>query len=145
MALNNPLQGGNRTSIPGGTSLDGKQFAFPPITGTGITPVQAAAAAAPILAVLSMIPYKLNDKGTIDHRHSSRALSHAPELRYSNDHPDPALAGKPINSDLLGGAYIAQYGGAPMPHIDMDHIHPETLARFLLILEEAAAAIASAT
>lgn len=143
---NTPLQGRNRTSIPGGTNIGGELFPVVPITGTGITPAQAAAAAAPIEALLSIIPYELDHTGRLDYRKAPRAMTHAPELTYANDpRVPPALRGQTIDQGLYEAAYIAQYGGAPMPYLDLDSIHPTALEHIIGILNSIRTAVATAT
>lgn len=141
MALNNYV-GRNRTAEDSGVIIDGPYFASTPITGLGVTPAQTAALAAPLLAFLQQIPYDLDEKGQLAHRKSTRALNHLAELVYAPDHPD---AGQPVFAGLLDGDYITKYGGAPMPFIDMDRIHPDTLAIILSIMTTMATQIATAT
>ena len=143
MALN-PLNGNvrNRTIDDSGVRLDGNMWDLPPITGTGVTTVQAAALAQPLLYWLQQLPYQLDDQGKIDYRSNTLALSHAPELTYAAPHP---LVGQPIKALYNDGAYVQRYGGAPMPFIDFENIHPHTLEMLLLLMTGIVQNIASAT
>jgi hypothetical protein len=132
----------NRTLEDSGVRLDGLPIEFVSATGTGITPTQAAAAAAPVLQFLSMFPYVLDEQGHIDYRTNTLALNHTPQLRYGPTHPK---AGQLIEAGWNDGAYITRTNGAPMPFIDMDMWPPHTLEKVLAILTALAAAVASTT
>lgn len=122
----------NRTIDDHGVQLSGELFDFPDIVGTGVTPAQAAALAAPLTAFLASIPYYLDEQNKLAYRTNTVALAHAPELVYAPHHP---LAGQPIVADLDGGDYMTKHGGAPMPFIDMDLIDPESLRKLLIVLQ----------
>lgn len=143
MALN-PLNGNvrNRTIDDSGVRLDGNMWDLPPITGTGVSNVQAAALAQPLLYWLQQLPYQLDEHGKIDYRSNTIALSHAPALTYGPGHP---LVGQPIEALYSDGAYVQRYGGAPMPFIDFDSIPPYTLEMLLVLLNGIVQNIASAT
>lgn len=130
----NTYPGRNRTAYDSGVRLDGIMFAGVPITGTGVSPAQAAALAAPLAAFLQQIPYDLDSEGRLAYTASIGTLNHLAELKYAPDHPDPAKQGQPVMADLLGGDYITKYGGAPMPFIDLDRIEPQALESLLIIL-----------
>lgn len=132
----------NRTIYDTGVRLSGKLLDLPAPVGTGVTPVQAAEVAQPLIDFLNMIPYTLDENGVIDYRTSTNALTHMPVLTYAPGHPK---AGQLIEADHFGGAYITRYGGAPMPFIDMDMIPPYALQKVLVALHEVLAAQLSAT
>ena len=132
----------NRTITDSGVQLSGNLFSFPPIVGTGVTPAQAAAMAAPLLAFLASLPYYLDEHGVIAYRTNTLALSHEPELTYGPGHP---LAGQPIVAGYSDGDYITRFGGAPMPFIDMDTIPPYALQQWLNYLYGIRDAILNAT
>jgi hypothetical protein len=135
MASNSSLQGRNRTSLPGNTDLSGKLYDNDPITGTGVTPEQAAEIAMPLDVFLRSIPYEVDARGNLAYKTSVPALTHAPELTYADNHPDPSLAGQPAEAMYQARqSYMVRHGGAPMPFIDMDGIQPEMLAKLLTIL-----------
>lgn len=141
MALNDH-DGRNRTAYDSGVKLDGPLFAGSPITGTGVTPVQAAALAAPLAQFLAQIPYDIDANGRLAAKKSSRALQHAAALTFAPGHPK---AGQPVMAELLGGDYITKYGGAPMPYLDLDYIPPAALEPLLGILNGMLADIVAAT
>lgn len=132
----------NRTISDSGVRLDGNLLDLPPIVGTGVTPAQAADMAGPLLALLAMIPYELDEQGRIAYKSNTRALTHPPELTYGPEHP---LAGQPIEALYSDGAYITRWGGAPMPFIDWDMIPPIALENFLRALQEVVDAQVNAT
>jgi len=131
----------NRTIDDHGVVLNSTLFPFTAIVGTGVTPAQAAALAAPIAEFLGALPYYLDEHDRIAYRTNSLALTHAPELVYAAGHP---LAGQPIVADLNGGDYQTKHGGAPMPFIDMDTIDPHALKNLLVILRDMQVAILNA-
>ena len=143
MALN-PLNGQlrNRTIDDSGVRLDGDMWDIPPITGTGVTPEQAAELAAPLQLWLAQLPHKLDAHGKLEYASNTLALSHMPQLRYGPGHP---LEGELIWARYSDGAYVQRFGGAPMPFIDFDSIHPHTLEMLLRLLTSITATIASAT
>ena len=132
----------NRTISDSGVQLSGDLLNLPAVTGTGVTPAQAADVAGPLLAFLAMIPYELDQYGRVAYKSNTRALTHAPELTYGPEHP---LAGQTIDALYSDGAYITRFGGAPMPFIDWDFIPPITMEKLLQALTEIAQAQASAT
>ena len=121
----------NRTISDSGVRLGGDLHNFPVITGSGVSPAQALALAAPLIQFLNSIPYTLDEHGSIAYRTNTLALSHQPELTYGPTHPK---AGQPIFAGYSDGDYITRFGGAPMPFIDMDHIPPAALQMFLIYL-----------
>ena len=127
----------NRTINDSGVRLGGDLLGLPPVVGTGVTPAQAADMAGPLLAFMAMIPYQLDEFGTLAYKSNTRALTHAPELTYGPAHP---LAGQPIVALYADGAYITRFGGAPMPFIDWDMFPPHTLEKLLAALQEVATA-----
>lgn len=132
----------NRTIDDSGIRLDGNLLDFPQITGTSVTPEQAAALAGPLQALLDMIPYQLDERGTLDYRSNTIALNHTPVLRYGEGHP---LEGELITALWSDGAYATRFGNAPMPFIDMDMIPPHTLTQFLRVLTDIRNVIVNAT
>ena len=143
----NQYTGRNRTAFETGVIINGQVFSGTPITGTGVTNAQAMALAAPILALLQQIPYDLDAEGRLAYLPSKRALTHTPELVYGAGAVDAngnSLEGQPAEDAYLGGDFITKYFGAPMPFIDMDRIHPQTLEQLLIILNGIAQQIASA-
>ena len=142
MAL--PPQGAprNRTIDDSGVRLDGDLWDIPPITGTGVTPEQAAELVAPLLMWLDQIPYRLDAHGKIDYQSNTLALSHAAQLTYGPGHP---LEGQTIEALYSDGAYIIRFGGAPMPFIDFDTIPPYALEQLLRVMRGLAETIANAT
>lgn len=132
----------NRTITDSGVQLDGNLFSPGIITGTGVTPAQAIALAAPLVAWLESIPYTLDERGVLSYRSGSVALTHAPELLYAPGHPK---AGQPIFADYLDGDIITRYSGAPMPFLDFDTIDPHALKNLLNVLRSVRDAILNAT
>lgn len=133
---------GNRTIQDSGVQLENLPHDLPAITGTGVTPAQAAALAAPITAFLASLPYELDERGILAYRTNTLALSHPAYLTYGPGHP---LAGQPINAGWNDGDYITQHGGAPMPFIDLDRMPPDVLNKLLKIFQNLAVTVASAT
>lgn len=132
----------NRTVNDSGVNLGGLPVALAPITGTGVTPAQAASLAAPVLAMLAQFPYELDERGMLAYRTGTIALTHPAWLTYGPDHP---LAGQPIQADWNNGDTITRHGGAPMPFIDMDRMPADVLNKLLKMLQQMAVNIASAT
>lgn len=132
----------NRTIDDSGVRLDGDLWDIPPITGTGVTPEQAAELVAPLMMFLDQIPYRLDAHGKIDYQSNTLALSHAAQLTYGPPHP---LAGQTIEALYSDGAYIQKFGGAPMPYIDFDTISPYALEQLLRVFLKIANTIAEAT
>jgi hypothetical protein len=131
----------NRTIHDSGVRLDGNLLDIATPAGTGVTPAQAAALAAPLLDFLNMIPYSLDEHGRIAYRTNTLALTHQPILVYAPNHP---LAGQPILAQYNDGDYITRHGGAPMPFIDFDTIPPYALEKLLGALYEIRNAILNA-
>lgn len=132
----------NRTIGDSGIRLGGNLLDLPPITGTGVSSEDAVAIAGPLVAFIQSLPYYLDEQGQLSYKSNTIALNHTPELEYGPGHP---LAGEPITALYNDGAYAMQYGGAPMPFIDMDLISPVALKQLLTILNEIATVQASAT
>lgn len=132
----------NRTILDSGVQLSGDFPVVAPITGTGVTPAQAIALAAPIINFLASIPYELDEFGMIAYRTNTLAMNHLPELTYAANHP---LAGQLILADLSGGDYATRHGGAPMPFIDMDMLSGHSLQVFLRLMYAQRDAILNAT
>ena len=132
----------NRTLTDSGVRLNGNLLDVTPITGTGMSPAQAIAAAQPIVDFLACLPYTLDEFGEIAYRGNSTTLTHTPELTYAVGHP---LAGQLINADFSGGDYAIKFGGGPMPFIDMDTIPPFALKKWLQALHDFRDAILNAT
>ncbi len=118
----------NRTISDSGVQLGSTMFAQAPIAGTGVTPAQALAMAAPVMQFLASLPFYLDERGVLGYRTNTLALSHEPELVYGPGHPN---AGQPILAGFSDGDYITRFGGAPMPFIDMDTIPPHALQMWL--------------
>jgi hypothetical protein len=143
MALND-LTGDvrNRTIDDAGVRLDGKLWDIPPITGTGVSPTQAAAIAGPLALWIAQLPYQLDERGRLDYRSNTISLSHKAELTYGPGHP---LAGQTIEALYSDGSYINRFGGAPMPYIDFDNMPPYTLELLLGLLTDIRNAMLNAT
>lgn len=132
----------NRTISDSGVQLGGNLFAQIPVTGTGVTPAQATALAAPLLQFLNSLPATLDERGVLAYRTNTLALSHVPQLTYGPNHPN---AGQLIFAGYSDGDYITRFGGAPMPFIDMDTIPPHALQMWLGFLHGVRDAILNAT
>jgi hypothetical protein len=132
----------NRTINDSGVQLENLPHDLAPITGTGVTPAQAAALAAPLTAFIASLPYELDERGILAYRTNTLALSHPAYLTYGPGHP---LAGQPINAGWNDGDYITKHGGAPMPFIDMDRMPVDVLNKLLKTLQNMAVTVASAT
>lgn len=132
----------NRTIDDTGTLLDGNLLVIPPVEDTGVTPEQAVAVAGPLANWIASLPYYLDEQDQIAYRGNTTTLTHTPELRYGPGHPQE---GELIEAAWNDGAYVVQYGGAPMPFIDMDLIGPVALRNLLIILRQILQAQASAT
>lgn len=143
MAPMNDLTGNvrNRTIDDSGVRLNGDMWDIPPITGTGVTPAQAAALAGPLALWLQQLPYQLDEHGRIDYRSNTLALSHKAQLTYGPPHP---LAGQTIEALYSDGSYIQRFGGAPMPFIDFDQFPPHTLEMMLRLLNTIVQTMAAA-
>jgi len=132
----------NRTIGDSGIRLGGNLLEMPPIVGTGVSAPNAIAVAAPLVAFIASLPYYLDTEGQLAYKSNTTTLTHLPILRYGANHP---LAGELIEALFNDGAYALQYGGAPMPFIDMDMIGPVALKSLLKVLTEIAEIQASAT
>jgi len=132
----------NRTIDDSGIRLGGNLLELAPITGTGVAPEDALAISGPLAAFLNSLPYYLDEQGHLAYKSNTTTLTHTPILRYGPTHP---LAGELITALFNDGAYAVQYGGAPMPFIDLDMIGPVALRMLLKILTEIAEVQASAT
>lgn len=132
----------NRTINDSGVRLAGDLFSFPAITGSGVSPAQALALATPVIQLLNIIPYTLDEHGVIGYRTNTLALSHQPELTYGPGHPQ---AGQAIFAGYSDGDYHTRFGGVPMPFIDMDTIPPHALQQFLNLIQGVRDAILNAT
>jgi hypothetical protein len=131
----------NRSLTDTGVMLSGQIFAAAPIVGTGVTPAQAVAMAAPILAFLATIPYTLDEHGRIAYRMADTHMNHLPELRFAAPHP---RAGELIWASYEGD-YHTMHGGAAMPWVDLDYIPPHALEIMLKVMTTMATTVASAT
>lgn len=132
----------NRTIDDSGVRLSGDLWDIPPITGTGVTPAQAAELAGPLTLWLQQLPYQLDEHGRIDYRSNTIALSHAAALVYGPGHP---LEGQPAEAMYSDGAYVQRFGGAPMPFIDFDQWPPHTLEMMLRLLKTIQETLVNAT
>jgi hypothetical protein len=132
----------NRTITDSGVRLSGNLLEIPPIEDLGVTPEDALAIAAPLIAFIDSLPYYLDEQNQLAYKSSTIAINHTPILEYGPGHPDE---GDPIMAKFNDGAYATRYGGAPMPFIDMDMIGPVALKQLLIVLNEIAAVQASAT
>lgn len=132
----------NRTIDNTGVLMSGNLVDIDAVTGTGVTPVQAAAVAQPLKDWLDSLPYYLDDQGVLAYKSATTSLSHTPALRYAPPHP---LAGQLIEALYTDGAYATMRGGAPMPFIDFDMIGPHALQQFLLVMNQILTTQASAT
>lgn len=132
----------NRTIADSGIRLGGNLLEIPPITGTGITAATAITLASPLVNFIGSLPYYLDAENQLAYKSNTTTLAHTPILRYGPTHP---RAGQLIRAQFNDGAYALQYGGAPMPFIDMDMIGPVALKSLLKVLTEIAETQASAT